>query len=226
MGDNPNLYSPGVKWGVSPGSYTHMTEFFGPVLAVLRADNLDHAIEMVNQTGYGLTSGIESLDDREHRALARQHSRRQSLHQSRHHRRRGATASRLAGWARAHSVPGIKAGGPNYVAQLMRFEDALASGDADRTVASPEVETLRKAVRELGDDAGGLPPSDRAHTLAAIDSYDRWYQREFGRVHDSVKLVGAGQSPPLPAGRQGAHSGAPERQRFLHLRRGCAPPRR
>ena len=31
--DNPNLWSPGVKYGVRPGSYTHLTEFFGPVLA-------------------------------------------------------------------------------------------------------------------------------------------------------------------------------------------------
>jgi RHH-type proline utilization regulon transcriptional repressor/proline dehydrogenase/delta 1-pyrroline-5-carboxylate dehydrogenase len=30
LGDDPNLWSPGVKWGVQPGSYTHLTEFFGP----------------------------------------------------------------------------------------------------------------------------------------------------------------------------------------------------
>jgi len=30
------------------------------------AENLDHAIDLVNQTGYGLTSGLESLDEREH----------------------------------------------------------------------------------------------------------------------------------------------------------------
>ena len=44
-----------------------MTELFGPVLSVMRAGNLDEAIDLVNQTGYGLTSGIESLDDREQR---------------------------------------------------------------------------------------------------------------------------------------------------------------
>src|SRR5690606_32601906 len=59
--DNPCLWTPAVKWGVAPGSYPHMTEFFGPVLSVMRADGLEHAIELVNQTGYGLTSGLESL---------------------------------------------------------------------------------------------------------------------------------------------------------------------
>ena len=59
------MWTPGIKWGVQAQSYTHTTEFFGPVLGVMRAENLDHAIEMVNQTGYGLTSAIESLDRRE-----------------------------------------------------------------------------------------------------------------------------------------------------------------
>ncbi|MCA9258399.1 MAG: bifunctional proline dehydrogenase/L-glutamate gamma-semialdehyde dehydrogenase, partial [Planctomycetales bacterium] len=63
---NPCLVGPGVKWGVSNGSYTHRTEFFGPVLGVMCAHNLDEAINLVNETGYGLTSGLESLDDREH----------------------------------------------------------------------------------------------------------------------------------------------------------------
>jgi RHH-type proline utilization regulon transcriptional repressor/proline dehydrogenase/delta 1-pyrroline-5-carboxylate dehydrogenase len=53
---NPYMWTPGIKWGVQPGSYTHMTEFFGPVLAVMCARDLDHAIELVNQTGFGLTS--------------------------------------------------------------------------------------------------------------------------------------------------------------------------
>ena len=62
---NPCLWTPGVKYGVRPGSYTHMTEFFGPVLAVMRFTNLREAVALVNQTGYGLTTGLESLDERE-----------------------------------------------------------------------------------------------------------------------------------------------------------------
>ena len=46
----PHLWSPGIKYGVQPGAYTHMTEFFGPVLGVMRAENLDHAMKLVNQT--------------------------------------------------------------------------------------------------------------------------------------------------------------------------------
>jgi RHH-type proline utilization regulon transcriptional repressor/proline dehydrogenase/delta 1-pyrroline-5-carboxylate dehydrogenase len=71
VGDDPRLWSPGIKWGVAPGGLTHTTELFGPVLGVMRAENLDHAIDLVHQTGYGLTSGLQSLDDREQRHWAR-----------------------------------------------------------------------------------------------------------------------------------------------------------
>ncbi len=62
---NPNLWSPGVKWGVKEGSFMHHTELFGPVLAVMRAKNLGHAIQIANETPFGLTSGLQSLDPRE-----------------------------------------------------------------------------------------------------------------------------------------------------------------
>ena len=61
---NPKLWHPGVKWGVQRGSFSHQTEFFGPLLSVMRADSLEDAIEIVNDTAYGLTSGLESLDPR------------------------------------------------------------------------------------------------------------------------------------------------------------------
>ncbi|MEM7264205.1 MAG: proline dehydrogenase family protein, partial [Planctomycetota bacterium] len=65
VGEHKNLYSPGIKWNVKRGSYTHHTEFFGPVLGVMAFRSLAEAIDIVNETGYGLTSGLESLDDRE-----------------------------------------------------------------------------------------------------------------------------------------------------------------
>ncbi len=63
--DNPHLVRPGIKWNVKPNSFSHRTEFFGPVLSVIPFRKLEEAIAIANATGYGLTSGIESLDDRE-----------------------------------------------------------------------------------------------------------------------------------------------------------------
>lgn len=39
-------------------------EIFGPVLAVMPANNLDHALEMINSTEFGLTAGIFSRNEK------------------------------------------------------------------------------------------------------------------------------------------------------------------
>ncbi len=119
---NPQMWTPGIKWGVSPGSYTHMTEFFGPVLAVMRANDLSQAIELVNQTGYGLTSGLESLDKREQKEW-KERVRAGNLYIN-----RGTTGAIVlrqpfGGMGKSAIGAGIKAGGPNYVAQFMKIED-------------------------------------------------------------------------------------------------------
>ncbi len=191
--DNPCLYSPAIKWGVRPGSYTHMTEFFGPVLAVMCADDIEHAIELVNQTGYGLTSGLESLDRREQQ-LWQDGVRAGNLYINRG--TTGAVVLRqpFGGVGKSAFGPGIKAGGPSYVAQLMRFEDREpAQTEPDqtehRTVSCPEVEVLRKGIAKL-ENTAGLPPTDARRTLRAIASYDHWHSLEFGATHDRLRLLG------------------------------------
>jgi RHH-type proline utilization regulon transcriptional repressor/proline dehydrogenase/delta 1-pyrroline-5-carboxylate dehydrogenase len=88
----------------------------------MRADDLDHAIDLVNQTGYGLTSGIESLDEREQQHW-RERIRAGNLYINRV--TTGAIVLRqpFGGMGKSAFGPGIKAGGPNYVAQLMDFID-------------------------------------------------------------------------------------------------------
>jgi acyl-CoA reductase-like NAD-dependent aldehyde dehydrogenase len=40
LGDDPCAWSPGIKLGVKAGSWFHLTECFGPVLGLMRADSL------------------------------------------------------------------------------------------------------------------------------------------------------------------------------------------
>jgi RHH-type proline utilization regulon transcriptional repressor/proline dehydrogenase/delta 1-pyrroline-5-carboxylate dehydrogenase len=193
--DNPNLYTPAVKWGVQPGSYTHMTEFFGPVLAVMRADNLEHAIELVNQTGYGLTSGLETLDERE-QELWRERVRAGNLYLNRG--TTGAIVQRqpFGGVGKSAFGPGIKAGGPNYVAQLMDFLDQDGPGSGSATTSrleSDDLEGLRRHVEELAAGrgaSGGVPRADLHRIVRALASYDAAYRSEFGAVHDDQRLLG------------------------------------
>jgi RHH-type proline utilization regulon transcriptional repressor/proline dehydrogenase/delta 1-pyrroline-5-carboxylate dehydrogenase len=142
------LVSPGVKWGVAPGSFTHMTELFGPVLGVMPARNLHEAIDLVSATGYGLTSGLESLDDREHR-LWQEGVRAGNLYINRP--TTGAIVLRqpFGGMAKSAFGPGAKAGGPNYVAPLMQFADA-----------TPPPIKPRPVVAQLIDPTSPTPPDD------------------------------------------------------------------
>jgi RHH-type transcriptional regulator, proline utilization regulon repressor / proline dehydrogenase / delta 1-pyrroline-5-carboxylate dehydrogenase len=135
--DNPHLVSPGVKWGVRPGSFTHGTEFFGPVLAVMPARDLHEAIDLVNATGYGLTSGLESLDDREHR-LWQEGIRAGNLYINRP--TTGAIVLRqpFGGMGKSSVGAGIKAGGPNYVVPLMDIADT----DTDEPETPDESDVL------------------------------------------------------------------------------------
>ena len=121
---NPRLVTPGIKWDVCPGSYCHQTEFFGPLLSVLRADNLEHAIEIANQTPYGLTAGLESLDDRE-QELWRSTIQAGNLYINRP--TTGAVVLRQPfGGIRSSSFgPEIKAGGPHYINLFTHFENQI-----------------------------------------------------------------------------------------------------
>ena len=56
------FYPPTVVDNVRRGSTLALQEVFGPVLAVLRADSLDEAIDVANEVQYGLSSSIYSRD--------------------------------------------------------------------------------------------------------------------------------------------------------------------
>ena len=109
-----HVWTPGVKVGVQPGSWFHRTECFGPVLGLMRAESLDHAIELQNATDFGLTGGIHSLDEHE---VAHWLERVEvgNAYVNRHIT--GAVVQRqpFGGWKRSSVGCGPKAGGPAYV---------------------------------------------------------------------------------------------------------------
>ena len=67
--------------GVRRGSEFHLTEYFGPVLGLMRAETLDEALEIQNQVPYGLTAGLHSLDPDEGQAVAGRRGGGQPLRQ-------------------------------------------------------------------------------------------------------------------------------------------------
>jgi len=64
-GSTPNsgyFVSPSLYTDVEPGSKLAQDELFGPVLALLVAEDLDHAIEIANGVEYGLSASLFTRD--------------------------------------------------------------------------------------------------------------------------------------------------------------------
>jgi 1-pyrroline-5-carboxylate dehydrogenase len=61
---------PTVVAGVDPNARIAQEEIFGPVLAIIKADNFNHALDIANNTEYGLTGAVYSKN-REHLERAR-----------------------------------------------------------------------------------------------------------------------------------------------------------
>jgi RHH-type proline utilization regulon transcriptional repressor/proline dehydrogenase/delta 1-pyrroline-5-carboxylate dehydrogenase len=171
--DNPRLVSPGIKLGVQPGSYSHQTEFFCPVLSVLRARDLDHAIAIANDTPYGLTSGLQSLDERDHARWLRG-IQAGNLYINR--RITGAIVRRqsFGGWKASSFGPGAKAGGPNYTLELCRVESEGPIEAIDHPLPGPVLRAVDEAIAELRDKScvGSTPIVELERTV-------RLYQRDF-----------------------------------------------
>jgi benzaldehyde dehydrogenase (NAD) len=54
------FYKPTVLGGVAPETRAFQEEIFGPVAPVTIAEDDDHAIELANQTGYGLAAAVQT----------------------------------------------------------------------------------------------------------------------------------------------------------------------
>ncbi len=185
---NPCLWSPGVKWDVQLGSFSHLTELFGPVLGVMPVKDLNEALDIIRQTGYGLTAGLESLDDREQAEWC------ERVPAGNLYVNRGTTGAVVlrqpfGGMGKSAFGPGIKAGGPNYVAQLMDFSDGEREAGCSE-VADPDLAAFRAALLRPAPPGVASSRGDILRVVAALESYWTNSQEEFGRTHDHFRLVG------------------------------------
>lgn len=154
VGDDPRLWSPGVRGGVQPGSWFATTECFGPVLGLIRARDLDHAIEIQNSTDFGLTAGMHSLDPAE---IDQWTDRVEAGNLYVNRGTTGAIVRRqpFGGWKRSVVGPAAKAGGPNYVNSFRRWHGS-APDAGDIAVVAGAFEHWAKANLGAGVDPTGL----------------------------------------------------------------------
>jgi RHH-type transcriptional regulator, proline utilization regulon repressor / proline dehydrogenase / delta 1-pyrroline-5-carboxylate dehydrogenase len=179
--ENPRLWSPGIKIGVKPGTYSHQTEFFGPVLSIMRAESLEQAVQIANDVPYGLTSGLQTLDEREQKFWL------ENIEAGNCYINRGITGAIVrrqpfGGFKASSFGSGNKAGGPNYLMSFMTPEQTANPEDAG---AAEAVNASLSCYMEsrLQGDALKLWHS-------SVGSYLRSWNAVFSKDHDPSAILG------------------------------------
>ena len=177
LDDSGRLWSPGIRIGVKPGSYFHTTEFFGPVLGIMKANSLKDAIALQNDTDFGLTAGLHSLDAHE-AELWIDSVQAGNLYVNRSIT--GAVVQRqpFGGWKRSSVGATAKAGGPNYLVHLGSWKPAPLRNPHLGLTLSSGVGALLDAARQGVDDA------TYDYLAGAAQSDQSAWEREFGILKD------------------------------------------
>ena len=175
------LWSPGIRVGVQPGSDYHLTEYFGPILGVMRAQSLEQAVEWQNATEFGLTAGLHSLDRGEINFWL------ETVQAGNVYVNRGITGAIVrrqpfGGWKRSSVGTGAKAGGPNYLLGLGHVEPDF-SAELPR-----HVHISREALRAARAVASTMTFVDQDRFLAVIWGMDQALSSEFDAEHDPSNL--------------------------------------
>lgn len=178
--DNKYMLKPSIKWGVEEGNFIHMNELFGPVLAVMKAKDLKHAVEIVNSTGYGLTSGIESLDEREVEYW------KANLKAGNLYVNRGTTGAIVlrqpfGGMGKSAIGAGRKVGIFNYITQFVDFTET----------SKPNVsKKYNTELTRFIDSCKGASKDDIEKLSVALQSYYENYENEFSQEKDYCNVRG------------------------------------
>jgi RHH-type proline utilization regulon transcriptional repressor/proline dehydrogenase/delta 1-pyrroline-5-carboxylate dehydrogenase len=175
--DNHFILKPCVKWGVKPGSYSFKTELFGPMLSVVCVDNLKQAIDIVNSSEYGLTSGLQSLDEKEQLLW------KNSIEAGNLYINRGITGAIVnrqpfGGMKRSAFGGGIKAGGRNYVSNFVQI------------VENKDFQLVDSEIKAFASLAVNLESDEKLRFQTAVDSYQRNWENEFSQERDIQHLLG------------------------------------
>lgn len=180
LDDSGKLWSPGIKEKVRFGSTSHKVEYFGPLLAIMTAKDLEAAIQIQNAVDYGLTAGLHSLNTTEIQTWV------STVQAGNLYVNRGITGAIVqrqpfGGWKKSSVGPGAKAGGPNYLATLGTWKSAPSS--ASGIVRSKKINAALALAAE-----SVLLDSEVAALVRAAQSDQLALNEFFGKVTDPSDL--------------------------------------
>ncbi|MCL2597054.1 MAG: bifunctional proline dehydrogenase/L-glutamate gamma-semialdehyde dehydrogenase [Paludibacter sp.] len=171
------IIRPSIKWGVKEGSFSFEGEIFAPMLSVVCIDNLKEGIKLVNSGDYGLTSGLETLDESEIELW------KNSIEAGNLYINRGTTGAKVGrqpfGGIKLSSFgSGIKMGGANFAASFVNFKQkTIKTIPAAKTKHLPTLSTM-------------LNEADNAYFQYIIENYLAAYKKEFQTEYQTQKIVG------------------------------------
>lgn len=176
----PTLWSPGIKLGVKNGGFTQQNELFGPVLGLIRAENFEEALSIANNTRYGLTAGIHSLDEREQKLWTK-------LEVGNCYINRGITGAIVqrqpfGGCKESSFGRGAKAGGPNYLTQVMKAKQKFIE---EKNI---ELNHELKDIFVLFDSI--VSQEDLSALKKVASNYYYYWKTYFSKAHDPTRIIG------------------------------------
>jgi RHH-type proline utilization regulon transcriptional repressor/proline dehydrogenase/delta 1-pyrroline-5-carboxylate dehydrogenase len=181
LDDSGRLWSPGIRDRVTPGSPFHITEYFGPVLGLIRASDLEEALRIQNAVDFGLTAGIHSFDTDEV-AYWLDNVEAGNLYVN-----RGITGAIVrrqpfGGWKKSAVGATAKAGGPNYLSVFGSFESKLDDDVVTQPPAHEWQQNILDAVSPLISD------EDRRFLSRSANNDDVAWREHLGVAKDESQV--------------------------------------
>ncbi len=178
---NPHLWSPGIKLGVTKNSFSYKCNEPGPLLSIMKAKDLTEAIQIVNQSSFGLTSGLESLD------------RREQLHYLANIEAGNCVINRsisvpvtfrdpFGGCKDSSFGNGFKIGGPNFLLGCLRT--TAISLPKEKKPVNELVNNLTSFIENID-----LSAEELGLWYASIANYAFWWGR-MKQKRDPIKIIG------------------------------------
>ncbi len=123
LDDSATLWSPGIRIGTKFRGKAHLTEFFAPTIAIMQVANVEEGVKVTNETGYGLTSAIQTTDKNEQdiwlngvKAGTISVNKDTTVCSK-------VKAQPFGGMGKSAFGSGIKVGGYNYITQFLKYEN-------------------------------------------------------------------------------------------------------
>ncbi len=179
--NNHNLYSPGIKLNVLPSSLTKNQEFYAPILSIMQANDLSHAVKLANDSKFALSAGLYSLDQREHHFWLKNIQAGNCFINSK------ITNAKIrrqpfGGYKQSAFGNEYKIGGPNFLLEFMNLKQKLIP--KEKKPVNDWVNSLTSFLEKIDLSAEQL-----GIWYASISNYSYWWKR-MKQDNDPNKLLG------------------------------------